>query len=201
MAEFRLGRLKFNWRGAWAGSTAYVIDDIIRFGANSYVCIGNHTSQALAANFTSDAAYWQLHTGGFEYSGDFAISTAYVVDDIIKEGGNLYICTNQHTSTGVASAWYSTDYPLHWELFQEGLNFRGAFATDTYYGINDVVSFGPRYYRCTSPFTVAGDIDTELTDPAGIGSDGFYPPAANFDEFSQGLSNEGQYTSTARYQR
>ena len=201
MAEFRLGRLKFNWRGAWAGSTAYVIDDIVRFGANSYVCIGNHTSQALAANFTSDAAYWQLHTGGFEYAGDFAISTAYVVDDIIKEGGNLYICTNQHTSTGVASAWYSTDYPLHWQLFQEGLNFRGAFATDSYYGINDVVSFGPRYYRCTAPFTVAGDINTPDTDPAGIGSDGFYPPSSNFDEFSQGLSNEGQYMSTARYQR
>lgn len=201
MAEFRLGRLKFNWRGEWQGSTAYVIDDIIRFGANSYVCIGNHTSQSLASNFPSDAAYWQLHTGGFEYSGDFQTSTAYVVDDIIKEGGNLYICTNQHTSTGVASAWYSTDYPLHWEIFQEGLNFRGAFATDTYYGINDVVSFGPRYYRCTSPFTVAGNIDTPVTDPAGIGSDSFYPPSANFDEFSQGVNNEGQYLSTSRYQR
>ena len=29
MADFRLGRLKFKWRGAWTASTAYVIDDII----------------------------------------------------------------------------------------------------------------------------------------------------------------------------
>ena len=30
MADFRLGRLKFKWRGAWTASTAYVIDDIIK---------------------------------------------------------------------------------------------------------------------------------------------------------------------------
>ena len=27
MADFRLGRLKFKWRGDWAASYAYVIDD------------------------------------------------------------------------------------------------------------------------------------------------------------------------------
>ena len=27
MADFKLGRLKFKWKGDWAGSTAYVIDD------------------------------------------------------------------------------------------------------------------------------------------------------------------------------
>ena len=46
MAEFRLGRLKFNWRSDWTASTAYVIDDIIKYGANTYVCIKNHTSSA-----------------------------------------------------------------------------------------------------------------------------------------------------------
>ena len=44
MADFRLGRLKFNWRGDWTGNTAYVIDDIVKFGANAYVCVTNHTS-------------------------------------------------------------------------------------------------------------------------------------------------------------
>jgi len=31
MADFRLGRLKFKWRGSWTASTAYVIDDIVKF--------------------------------------------------------------------------------------------------------------------------------------------------------------------------
>ena len=44
MADFKLGRLKFKWRGDWATSTSYVIDDIVKYGGNSYVCIANHTS-------------------------------------------------------------------------------------------------------------------------------------------------------------
>ena len=99
MAEFRLGRLKFNWRGDWTTSTAYVIDDIVRFGATSFVCIGNHTSAGSASNFTSDSTYWQTHTSGFDYKGEWTTTTAYVVDDVVQEGGNLYICTSQHTST------------------------------------------------------------------------------------------------------
>ena len=200
MAEFRLGRLKFNWRDAWVGSTAYVIDDLVRFGANSYVCVGNHTSQALAANFTSDAAYWQLHTGGFESKGDWTASTAYVQDDIVKEGGNMYICTNQHTSSGLSSQFEGTDLPANWKLFQEGLNFVGAYTTNTYYGVNDVTLFGPREYRCTASFQTPVDW-IESVDGTVAGSDAFFPPAENFAQISSGYENKGAYLGTERYQR
>ena len=201
MAEFRLGRLKFNWRSAWTGSTAYVIDDLIRFGANSYVCVGNHTSQALAANFTSDAAYWQLHTGGFESLGDWTPTTAYVIDDIVKEGGNMYICTNQHTSSGLASSFEGTDLPANWKLFQEGLNFVGAYSTNTYYGVNDVTLFGPREYRCTASFQSPTDQRVPGIGTNGAGDDSFFPPEQNFTQISAGYLNEGQYVDTSRYQR
>jgi len=200
MAEFRLGRLKFNWRNAWAGSTAYVIDDLVRFGANSYVCVGNHTSQALAANFTSDAAYWELHTGGFESLGDWQTTYAYVIDDIVKEGGNMYICTNQHTSTGLSSNFQDTDFAGNWKLFQEGLNFVGAYATNTYYGINDVTLFGPREYRCTASFQSPTDQMPSI-DGLAPGSDAFFPPEQNFTQISAGYENKGSYISSERYQR
>ena len=29
MADFKLGRIKFKWRGDWAVDTAYLIDDVI----------------------------------------------------------------------------------------------------------------------------------------------------------------------------
>ena len=44
MADFKLGRIKFKWRGDWAVDTAYLIDDVIKYGGNQYVCIQNHTS-------------------------------------------------------------------------------------------------------------------------------------------------------------
>ena len=54
MADFKLGRLKFKWRGDWAVSIAYTIDDIAKYGGNVYVCVENHTSQATNAGFATD---------------------------------------------------------------------------------------------------------------------------------------------------
>ena len=56
MADFKLGRIKFKWRGDWAASTAYVVDDIVKYGGNSYTVVTNHTSQASSANFYTDIA-------------------------------------------------------------------------------------------------------------------------------------------------
>ena len=179
----------------------------MRFGANSYVCIGNHTSAGSQSGFSGDSAYWQLHTAGFDYQNEWATNTSYVPDDIVKEGGNLYICTNQHTSTGVTSSWYSSDFPAHWALFQEGLNFVGTYTTNTYYGINDVITYGARRYRTTVPFqspadqTATGAGNTSAHDMLGIGSDLFFPPEQNFAAFDNGYINEGSYIDTTRYQR
>ena len=59
MADFRLGRLKFNWRGNWATNTAYVIDDIVKFGANTYVCTQNHTSVGNETSFSKPYFGWE----------------------------------------------------------------------------------------------------------------------------------------------
>ena len=48
MAEFRLDRFKYNWRGEWQESTVYKKDDIVYNGGKSYVCVTAHTrSQTL----------------------------------------------------------------------------------------------------------------------------------------------------------
>ena len=86
MAEFRLGRLKFNWRSDWVASTAYVIDDIVKYGANTYVCKKNHTSSANENLFysTDITANWTLHTEGIVNKGDWASNYWYKINDIFK---------------------------------------------------------------------------------------------------------------------
>ena len=54
MADFKLGRLKFKWRGDWTTSTAYVVDDIVKYGGNTYVCVTNHTSSSTSPTFYTD---------------------------------------------------------------------------------------------------------------------------------------------------
>jgi hypothetical protein len=75
MADFKLGRIKFKWRGDWATSTAYVVDDIVKYGGNSYVVTENHTSQSTSAAFYSDIAKYSLHTEGLYFKGDWAGTT------------------------------------------------------------------------------------------------------------------------------
>ena len=61
MADFILGRLKFKWKGDWVTSTQYIIDDIIKYGANTYVCIVNHTSGTFYTDLDSNSYLSLIH--------------------------------------------------------------------------------------------------------------------------------------------
>ena len=62
MATLNLGRIKPVFRGAYSGSTAYVVDDIVTSGGSSYICIQAHGAGTQAVTQT---AYWtQLAAGG-----------------------------------------------------------------------------------------------------------------------------------------
>ena len=53
ISTISLGKVKFNWKGDWAQSTAYVKDDVVKYGPNVYNCITAHTSQS---TFAPDSA-------------------------------------------------------------------------------------------------------------------------------------------------
>ena len=53
MATLNLGRIKPVFRGAYAGGTAYVVDDIVTHGDETFICI-----LASTGNATSNATYW-----------------------------------------------------------------------------------------------------------------------------------------------
>ena len=50
MATIDLGKIKFNWRGTYAGGTAYVPDDVVYYVdgsvGSSYICVANTTGNA-----------------------------------------------------------------------------------------------------------------------------------------------------------
>ena len=114
MADFVLGRLKFKWRGDWAASTAYLIDDIVKYGGNTYVVLTNHTSQAATADFYTDltAAKYSIHTEGLFFKGDWAGSTFYKLNDLVKNGAYQYRCILQHTSASTLQSVQTGKYFL-----------------------------------------------------------------------------------------
>ena len=92
MADFVLGRIKFVWKGSWAGSTAYIADDVVRYGGNAFIALANHTSSTLfETDLAANPTKWQKMVGGVEYKTDHADATYYKVDDIYEICNKLKI--------------------------------------------------------------------------------------------------------------
>ena len=54
MATVNIGSLKFNWKGAYNGSTAYAVDDVTEYNGSSYICI-----LASTGNLPTNTTYFQ----------------------------------------------------------------------------------------------------------------------------------------------
>jgi len=174
MAEFKLGRIRFIWKGNWASATTYYKDDIVRNGGNTYICIAGHTSPTL---FTTDQSYyWNKISDGIEWKSDWAISTYYKVKDIVKYGGYLYIANTAHTSAATESLGLEADQSK-WDLFAEGFDYKEDWTVSTRYKVNDIAKYNGVVYICIQEHTSAvTEADGLEVDQAkwNVFSDGFY---------------------------
>ena len=178
MADFRLGRLKFKWQGDWTASTAYVIDDIVKYGANSYVCTTNHTSNASQVNFYGqDLGNWDLHNEGTQSVGGWQAAYWYKVNDVVKHGNTQYRCTIGHTS---AASFDSVKFVV----YVEGLNFEDSWVSATAYQKGDIVTY--RGYSYVSKGTHSGTSSPNAD-------------ATNWEVLTTGFSAQGEYNAATAY--
>ena len=189
MAEFKLGRLRFVWKGAWVTGTAYVKDDVIRYGGNSYVCLTGHTA---AVNFYTDvdATRWSLMTSGQNWAGAWTTGGGayYNERDIIRYGGKTYICLDGHAP---AADFYTDLDANKWILFADGLQWKtDPWLISTLYKEGDIVRYGGRTYICIDGHTSLGTL-------AG----GFYTDLSNnkWQQFTDGQEWKGDWTTTTYY--
>jgi hypothetical protein len=99
----------FRHIGAWATSTAYLLDDIVTYGGQTYRTLSSHSSGVFATDLA--ASKWAKFSGGMDWKGNWATSTVYKVNDIVNSGGAVYVATADHTASsfGADSA--------HWDSF------------------------------------------------------------------------------------
>tara|TARA_X000001036_G_scaffold439781_1_gene492284 strand:+ start:2724 stop:3626 length:903 start_codon:yes stop_codon:yes gene_type:complete len=87
MATINLGRVKPVFRGAYAGGTAYVVDDIVTSGNETFICI-----QASTGNATSNASYWtKLAAKGTDGTNGTDVGTVITTqgDILYRDGSGL----------------------------------------------------------------------------------------------------------------
>ena len=84
MATLNLGRIKPVFQGAYNNSTAYVVDDIVTFGDETFICI-----QASTGNATSNASYWTKLAAKGTDGTDVGTTLTTEGDMLYRDGSGL----------------------------------------------------------------------------------------------------------------
>jgi len=190
MAEFKLGRIRFVWKGAWASGTVYYKDDIVRHGGRTYYCAVGHTASTL---FTTDeATKWNLFTDGSAFLGDWVAGTYYKQNDIVKYGGYIYIANTAHTAEvdGGTPGKLETDQ-AKWDLFAEGFDWKNIWTVATIYKVNDLVKYGGTVYLCNTAHTSSS---TFAADADGLEAD-----QSKWDVFAKGIDWKQDWAPATKY--
>ena len=81
MATLNLGNIKFNWKGAYSGGTAYVVDDVVSYSGSSYIC-----KLASTGNLPTNGTYWdQMSSAGT----DLTTTLTTQGDVLYRDGSGL----------------------------------------------------------------------------------------------------------------
>jgi len=187
MAEFKLGRIRFVWKGAWSASTVYYKDDVVRFGGKVYLCQLGHTANA---NFNVDLdinpTKWNLMADGQRWRDEWSTVTVYEEGDLVKYGGTVYVCIDGHTSAATVALGLENNSAA-WNQFVEGTDWKSTWTVLTRYKLNDIVRYGGINYICVLGHTSAAAPSLGLEDNS-----------ANWQVYTQGQEYRGVWVDALR---
>jgi hypothetical protein len=207
MAEFKIGRIRYTWKGDWSSGTTYYKDDVIAYGGKVYVCLVGHTAES-GGGFYNDltsvvtgtvppepAPRWEQMLDGFYWSGDWQANILYNINDLVKYGGTVYKCITPHTSSslvGIDSTLFAT-YGLendqsNWEIYARTEDWKKDWEPNTPYRVNDIVRYGAYVYRCITAH------ESVSSTTAGLEAN-----ALNWQLVHVGIDYLGTFLGTARY--
>jgi len=174
MAEINLGAIKFNWKGAYNNSTAYVVDDVVSSGGSSYVCI-----LASTGNAVSNGTYWQVMAEG----GDVATTLTTQGDILYRDGSGLQRLA-AGTSGNALVTKGSGQNPV-WEsvgadfspIFRAYMNANQGFSSNTTTRVN-------YSHESYDPDSVFNTSTQTFTVPSGKGGKYFIYVQVRKDSFS-----------------
>lgn len=168
MSEFKLERFKYNWIGEWQAAYSYNRDDVVIVGANAYVCIEQHTSDA---DFNVDLDFivpnsnpplakpkWVLMQQGQTYAGRWQSSYQYQSGDIVLFTGSLYLCVDGHLSTTFE------ENSSKFVLFASAMEFIGNWETGTEYGKGAIVKYNGINFKCIARHTSQNILENNIND-------------------------------------
>ncbi len=193
-AEFKISRLRYNYLGPWETDSFYNRDAIVTYEGKVYVCLEPHTSGAIQSTFYdalnnvesgAPVPYWRVVVDSRKWSEDWQTATYYSLGNIVRYGGSLYYCIEQHTSG-------QTIDEDKFEIYATtNGNWDNTWDTNIAYGIGDVVRYGGILYKCVANHISASTATLGLEDDQ-----------ASWTEFFVGVEFKGTWNSIGfRYKK
>jgi hypothetical protein len=183
-SNWTLYATSFDWKSTWTVSTRYKKNDVVKYSGRNYVCNAGHTSAATSAlGLENDQGKWDLFTDGFTWLTDWTVSTRYKVNDVVKYGGQTYVCNAGHTSAATATLGLENDQGK-WDYFHKGVNYLGQWSgSSVRYTVNDLVNYGADVWICTTYHTSSTLFEE-----------------SNWARFVEGLTYEDSWDNATLYQ-
>ena len=149
----------------WAGGTAYATNEVVLEGGLFYRRNAAGTSGATFD--AAEAANWTQIGQGVNTAEDWAPTTAYVVNQVVVNGGLLYRSNSARTS----GATFDAAEAAEWTLLSEPPHTLEDWSPSTSYVANQLVQQGGIIYRSNSTRTSGAAFDaTEEAEWTALGS-------------------------------
>ena len=95
-AGIDLTQLKHTWQGPWEAGKVYYLNDVVRYGSQSFVCVttelGDLRKYGDRYRPTVANEYWQPFSNGMMVKGGWCRYEFYYPGDIVKYNDDWYLC-------------------------------------------------------------------------------------------------------------
>jgi hypothetical protein len=158
----------YSWRDQWENNSVYDVGDIVLSGGTVYICVEAHVSDNL---FSTNASKWNVFAAQISFKQEWSPSTLYAINDVIRYGGIVYICSIEHTSSDVQGGLEFDQEK--WTVYYLGYEYKGQWQVNTQYKTNDLVKFGGSLYSAKQQHTTSSDssinFDKDLWELVAVG--------------------------------
>jgi len=129
----------FNFTGAWTANTQYNLNDVVTYGADSYVVTTQHVSGNINS-FAANSANFTIMAGGLEFKNNYSNTVNYSIGDLVTYGGYSYVAVQNNINIVPVNNTSS------WSVVTTGYTSVGTYNNSTAYVPGQVVNYGAYTY-------------------------------------------------------
>ena len=142
----------FAWRDQWETGAVYDKGDLALYGGIVYLCIEAHVADQL---FSDNDEKWTIYSSQIAFRSEWEELTRYGVNDVVRYGGIVYRCVEEHTAADEISGLEADQNK--WTVYYIGDEYKGDWQLDVQYKVNDLIKFGGSLYRANQQNTPVDD--------------------------------------------